>query len=783
MEPPGRAGDCIVLLKDLFLSQRVRHALIAAALATMLGALGILGPFEGQIRAAQALSTPRQASGDVVFVGATDDLNDPLKSRARTELAALIRSLSQAGARQIFLNIVLDRQSTPEADGALGNAISQSGRTVLVQRYMTTAAGDRVRSTIPQISGTAPQVISKEWVDPFGYTWSAPYSAVAHNKELRTLPVAIAGRTGPPGTEFLIDYSIDYRSIPKFTVPEAMAALAAYGRSPAFEGKIIVIGNGGEHASTYASIPGHWRVPASIIAILAGETLIAKPPFDIGWFPPLALLTICILLVILVSKRPRQRHVGYALVAGLIPAFFFAFAFARVAADLGVPLTFLGLFTLLRLWGMRLRRALYVDELSGLPSFRRLANDLSRGAAGERHAVVVAKLHRFDEVLSSLPSDCHGEYVRLVACRFRITDPELVVYSNGGRYLAWLQIVEDQEQLEVHLRGLRAVFAQPLQIGGSTVDVGITFAADATREEDAMRKIAAAAAAVERTTEAHAPVLMAQESTETDRRWSISLQAKIDEALKSGAIYVVYQPQFDLTAGALVGAEALVRWNDPDRGQIPPSYFIEQCEHSGRMDALTRKVLEDAVHAVSGSTLRGARFQLSVNVSATLLHDFRLADMLTQVLSSASLPASRLTLEITETSRITDYELAHAVMDRLHQIGARLSIDDFGVGAASLETLLQLPFDELKIDRMFVSRARHDAKAKEILKTLVMLSHNLNMVVVAEGVEDVETLEILKNAGCDAAQGYLLGRPKDCRHLITEHGMMHTQDRAQLALR
>jgi EAL domain-containing protein (putative c-di-GMP-specific phosphodiesterase class I) len=257
--------------------------------------------------------------------------------------------------------------------------------------------------------------------------------------------------------------------------------------------------------------------------------------------------------------------------------------------------------------------------------------------------------------------------------------------------------------------------------------------------------------------------------------WNVSLQAKIDQALKSGEIYVVYQPQFDLRSGAMLGAEALVRWNDRERGHISPSYFIEQCEQVGRMDALTKKVFREAIASVAASPLVNTNFQLSMNVSAILLHDLRVVEMLQEELSSTAFPPSRLTIEITETSRITDYDAARVVMDQLHMLGVRLSVDDFGVGAASLETLLLLPFDELKIDRMFVSRVRGDPKARGIVESLVRLGHDAGIVTIAEGVEDAETLETLKKLRCDAAQGYYLGRPE---HLIS----LFDRDLGRLAL-
>src|SRR5690606_24332159 len=132
----------------------------------------------------------------------------------------------------------------------------------------------------------------------------------------------------------------------------------------------------------------------------------------------------------------------------------------------------------------------------------------------------------------------------------------------------------------------------------------------------------------DRTTESHSPVLLADTSSVADRMWNVSLQAKIDAALKGGQIYVVYQPQFDLPSESLCGFEALVRWNDPERGPIAPSYFIEQCEHAGRMEALTRKVFAESVEAIGQSSFAHGPYRLSVNVSATMLGDDRILDIL-----------------------------------------------------------------------------------------------------------------------------------------------------------
>jgi len=754
----------MALLKHLWRSERARHALIAAGIAALLGAIDFfepLRPLEWQV---QAKIRPQSASGDIVFIETSENPGISGNAQNRQKLASLIDGLTRAGAHKIALDDIFDQPSAAEADEALRKAIAQSERTILAQQYLTTPVGKQVRSTIPRIAGSAPQAVRMQRRSPFGYVWSEPYSALVGGTLLPSLPNALAKKTGRG--EFLIDYTIDDTSVPSFTTASAMAAIAS-DQTEEFTGKTIVIGQG-EAATSFAPIPGVQRAPPSLVTILAAETLRIGPPVAVGWILPLLLVFPWLLVATLILKRTPQRRIAYLAVGVLPVVLFFAFAHLRVFANIATPIAFLAIFSVLRLRHLHRQRASLIDGISGLPSFRKLEQDLATRKPTEPPAVVVAKIHRFDEVLSSLPRKHHAEYVRLVAERLRVGDADLTIYSNGGRYLAWLHNSEGEEQLRAHLKGLRAIFAHPLDVAGTAVDVGITYGADATTEQDAGRKIAAAASAAEKTTEAHCPVLLAHKSSEADRLWNVSLQAKIDQALKSGEIYVVYQPQFDLRSGAMLGAEALVRWNDRERGHISPSYFIEQCEQVGRMDALTRKVFHEAITNVASSPLGGADFQLSINVSAILLHDFRVVEMLGEVLSASALPASRVTLEVTETSRIGDYDTACLVMNQLRELGVCLSIDDFGVGAASLETLLLLPFDELKIDRMFVSRVQTNAKARSIVESLVSLGRNLNITTIAEGVEDARTLTTLKKLGCDAAQGYFLGRPTELCSLLTD---------------
>ena len=429
-----------------------------------------------------------------------------------------------------------------------------------------------------------------------------------------------------------------------------------------------------------------------------------------------------------------------------------------LAAQLWEAAAFLLVFGSLRLWDNFHRRAPLVDALSGLPTFEKLERDVTRTKSGDGRALVIAKIHRVDEVLASLPRARHGEYMQLIADRLSLSDESMTVYSSGGRYFAWLQAFENREQLRSHLIGLRAIFASALRIGDLAVDVGITFGAETSDETSGAKRISSAMAAVDKTSEATNSVILGDQASDEERRWNISLQARLDEAMKNDEIYLAYQPQFDLRTGKMFGAEALARWDDPVRGEIPPSYFIEQCEQVGRMQALTKKVFAEGLGAIAQSPFANLDFNLSMNVSATMLNDFEVVRLLDQALAASHIPPSKVTVEMTETARIADLQRAGIVLSELKQLGVRLSADDFGVGAASFEPFMQLPFDELKIDRLFVSASKATARRARSSSTWSR-SGGTSTSWSWPKASRTTTFEVLRALGCPAAQGYQLGRP------------------------
>jgi EAL domain-containing protein (putative c-di-GMP-specific phosphodiesterase class I) len=230
-------------------------------------------------------------------------------------------------------------------------------------------------------------------------------------------------------------------------------------------------------------------------------------------------------------------------------------------------------------------------------------------------------------------------------------------------------------------------------------------------------------------------------------------------ALKSEEFVVHYQPIVDIRHGEVRGAEALVRWQHPEMGLVPPNDFIPIAEQSGLIGLLTRYVLERSIAQIADWRRAGTELAVSVNLSMRDLLDRDLPVEIERMLDTYGMPAEALKVEITESMIMSDPDRSRAIVMKLRDAGLRISVDDFGTGYSSLANLKRLPINELKIDRSFVSPMLLDESDRIIVRSTINLGHDLGLNVVAEGVEDERTLKQLELLGCDLAQGYHLSRP------------------------
>ena len=254
----------------------------------------------------------------------------------------------------------------------------------------------------------------------------------------------------------------------------------------------------------------------------------------------------------------------------------------------------------------------------------------------------------------------------------------------------------------------------------------------------------------------------------------LALAAQLRRGLDRGELVVHYQPKVPLHGGAELGVEALARWDHPQLGRLGPDGFIPLAEQTGIIKPLTRQVLEHALAQCRRWRQEGLEITVSVNVSTRSLLDHDLPAMIGQALRDSGLPASALQLEITESRFVSDLGRARVTLEELRDMGVMIAIDDFGTGFSSLAQLQQLPIDEIKIDRSFVTGMETDRNDAVLVRSIIELGRNLGLRVTAEGVENERVQAMLRDLGCDYAQGFHLGRPgeaSECRRHLRLNGV------------
>jgi sensor c-di-GMP phosphodiesterase-like protein len=238
-----------------------------------------------------------------------------------------------------------------------------------------------------------------------------------------------------------------------------------------------------------------------------------------------------------------------------------------------------------------------------------------------------------------------------------------------------------------------------------------------------------------------------------------NLERRLDDAMRTGDLEVHYQPKIDLRDDKIIGAEALMRWFEPEIGQVSPDVFIEVAESTGQIIDLTHFAVQRVCRQASEWLAAIGDLNIAINITPSIILDTEIIDVLRNATSIWGIEPGALTLEVTENALMTDRKMSHQVLTGIRKFGSRVSIDDFGTGYSSLSYLKEIPADELKIDRTFVMGMLSDQGDYKIVKHTIEIAKSFGLSVVAEGVETAEMLEELKKLGCDYAQGYFICKP------------------------
>lgn len=417
----------------------------------------------------------------------------------------------------------------------------------------------------------------------------------------------------------------------------------------------------------------------------------------------------------------------------------------------------------------------YWDALTGLPN-RAQFGDVVReaiaaaGARGKPLAVLMLDLDRFKNINAKLGYAVGDRLLQAAAERLQrqvLRDGDLVARRSGDEFAVLLRDATPELAASVAQRIARA-FEQPLSLDDNRLDltVGVGIACWPLHADDADTLINRAEMAMYAAKKRHAGPQMYGPAMDDSSAQSLSLLSELREAIVRGELRLHLQPKLALATGAVAGAEALMRWQHPVRGMIPPGQFIPFAEQTGFIRQLTLWVFEACAKAWRELHAEGADMVLSVNLSARDLFDTDLPAKLESLLLQHRVPAEAFCLEITESAIMDDPERALGTLKRLALMGFKLSIDDFGSGMSSYGYLKLLPVDELKIDMVFVRNMDRDPVDVKLVRSMIELAHNLGLAVVAEGVENAKIWDQLRELNCDQAQGYHMGKPMPLEEFV-----------------
>ncbi|MCU1718874.1 putative bifunctional diguanylate cyclase/phosphodiesterase [Pseudomonas sp. 5P_3.1_Bac2] len=422
----------------------------------------------------------------------------------------------------------------------------------------------------------------------------------------------------------------------------------------------------------------------------------------------------------------------------------------------------------------------HYDPLSNLPNrllfTERVEHALKLAHSEQRNgAVLLIDLDHFKHINESLGHDIGDLLLKDVAERLnQQLAPRMTLARLGGDEFGLLyETCSNAEQAAVQAQHLLNCLAQPYQVAGRelfvTASIGISLFPDDICDASQILRNADSALFKAKNSGRENYAFYTQELTEHARQ-HVELASALRYALDNQQLRVYYQPLLCLKREQVIGVEALVRWQHPTRGLVPPGEFIPIAEETGLIAAIDAWVLEQACRQMVlwRDQANGLLF-VAVNVSSRLFGRGELDQRVAQVLQDTGLDPAFLELEITESAVMDNPKAAQALLERLRDLGIRLAIDDFGTGYSSLARLKRLPVHKLKLDQSFVNGLPHDHDDVAITRSVVALGHSLGLTVLAEGVEHAEQAELLKQLGCDLVQGYFYGRPVPAEHLQLTH--------------
>ena len=736
-------------------------ALLVAMLAALLSLTSLFGPVEDALTDRRAELLTQEPTGQTVIVEIDAKSLAELRSWPwpRSYHAAVVRQLHQSGASIIAFDVDFSARSE-RGDEEFAAAIREAGHVVLpIFAQQASARGIRDARVL---ANRPDAIFSDAWVggvnifpDSDGVVREYPAATFIEGAVQPSIATLVAEKDGLGDRSFQPDWAIDAMQIPRLSFVDVMK-----GRVPPADvkGRRVLIGATAIELGDRYAVPRYGVVPGVLVQALAAESLLQDRAVQ---RTSLAVTLLGILLIaLLLAPRPVDRPLRYGVLCGGLTIAVLA---GPVIVQRLRPVSVESapwLFTLVAAVAVqaviearrRLRLRAQIDSDSGLPNRSMLEEAL--GADGAQAPVLVtASIERFETIRDGIGLSATNELIRNAA----ETIDKLVdgpVYRIAPNILAWTMPGE-----ETDLRKVQSAFRSPVSTSAGPVD--IAFAMGLDRDESAaasVLRIERALSAIGSARSMGKPYDWYHGADPQVRR-QLSMMSDLRHAMEKGRLHLAYQPKLSLETGDIGDAEALIRWYGEDGKSISPDEFIPLAEATGVIREVTIFALRTALTDLSRWAQQSVLMRVAVNLSAIDLAAADFAGEVGAMLKEANVPPSQLTLEVTESALIRSPAEAIATLTTLRSQGVRLAVDDYGTGQSTLSYLKHLPVHELKIDKSFVTTLANSESDAILVRSTINLAHDLGLQVVAEGIEDRPTLDMLRELGCDYAQGYFISKP------------------------
>ncbi len=417
------------------------------------------------------------------------------------------------------------------------------------------------------------------------------------------------------------------------------------------------------------------------------------------------------------------------------------------------------------------------DSLTGLANTASLCDHLRnilRHVQEEDRivAMLLFSLENFSDISKSVGYDSGDKILQIAANRISESVEKLsrgdsseeeyfTAKYSGGKFVVVLNDLDSETRAISIAHRIIAAMSSSFELSSMALDigtqVGVSLAPRFTTE--ATELVRQAEVALHNAKLSSQPLIVYEKEIDNYDPRRLALMAELRKAINNDSLYLVYQPKVNIKTGAISGVEALLRWNHPELGLIPPNEFIPLAEQSSVIKPLTVWVLNNAMRQATAFARSGLDIAIAVNISACSLRDDSLVGYTRMLLQKNNIQPDRLILEITESAMMQDPNMGLNLLNQLSDLGVQISIDDYGTGYSSLAYLKRLPVNEMKIDRTFIKDMAADEDDRLIVGTTIGMGHNFGLRVIAEGVEDGQTVDLLKQMGCDQVQGYYYAKP------------------------